>query len=165
MKLYEIADNYRAFIAAVEEGEIPEEAIADTLDAIAGEADAKIDSIICLIKEKRRFAEAIAEEARALVKRQRQAERSAEWLEEYITRALDAMGKAEFESARNKVSFRRSEAVKITDEAAFIDWADKFCPDAVKIEKKASRTAISKIVKSVNLPYVVIEERKNIQIK
>ena len=43
MKLYEIADTYRAFMAAVDAGEIPEDAVVDTLDGIEGEFEAKAD--------------------------------------------------------------------------------------------------------------------------
>ena len=48
MKLYEIAAEYQAFLDAVEAGEIPEEAIGDTLDGIVGEFDQKADNIAAI---------------------------------------------------------------------------------------------------------------------
>lgn len=165
MKLYEITDEYRAFMTSVESGEIPEEAIADTLEAIGGEFDTKIDSIVSLIKEKRRFAEAIKSEVDVLNKRLKAAEREAQWLEDYISRALEAMGRDKFESPRHKVTFRRSTALRITDEAALIEWARKYAPDAVKVKESVSKDAISKLTESVNVPHVAIEVRHNMQIK
>ena len=50
MNLYEISVDYRRFQEQVESGEIPEEAIADTLEAIEGNFDDKVDSIACIIK-------------------------------------------------------------------------------------------------------------------
>lgn len=63
MKLYEISENYRAFMAAVDAGEIPEDAVADTLDGIEGAFDDKADAIACLIKELRLEAAGIKTEA------------------------------------------------------------------------------------------------------
>ena len=50
MNLYEISADYQRFQEQVESGEIPEEAIADTLEAIEGNFDDKVDSIACIIK-------------------------------------------------------------------------------------------------------------------
>ena len=43
MKLHEIGQAYQYFLDQVEEGEIPEEAISDTLDAIEGEFKEKAE--------------------------------------------------------------------------------------------------------------------------
>ena len=50
MKLYEIANDYLALLQAIDEGEIPEEAIADTLEAIEGEIEFKADNLACVLK-------------------------------------------------------------------------------------------------------------------
>lgn len=165
MKLYELTGEYRALEAAIDAGEIPEDAIADTLEGLTGEVDEKIDSIISLIKEKRSFTEAIAKEVAELQKRQKSAEKKAEWLEGYISRALEAMGRDKFESPRHKVTFRRSTALRITDEAALIEWARKYAPDAVKVKESVSKDAITKLTESVNVPHVALEVRHNMQIK
>ena len=164
MKLYEITDEYRAFIAAVESGDIPEEAIADTLEAIGGEFDKKIDSIVSLIKEKRRFAEAIKAEVDTLNKRLKAAEQKAKWLEDYISRALLAMGQEKFESPRHKISFRRSTAVRITDEAAFIKWATDNAPEALTAKIGISKAVVGELIEHTNIPFAAVEEKKNIQI-
>lgn len=165
MKLYELTGEFRALEAAIDAGEIPEEAIADTIEALSGEVDVKIDRILSLIKEKRRFAEAIKAEVDTLTKRLRQTERSAIWLEAYIARALEAMDREGFESPRHKVSFRKSQAVRITDEAAFIEWARKNAPEAIYVKETVSKTAVGKLIETTNVPFAVVETKKNIQIK
>ena len=45
MTLYEIATDYKNFIEAVENGEIPEEAITDTLESIQSLLEDKADNI------------------------------------------------------------------------------------------------------------------------
>ncbi len=49
MKLYEIAEAFRAFMEAVNAGEIPEEAIPDTLAGIEGEFEDKAENIAKII--------------------------------------------------------------------------------------------------------------------
>ena len=164
MKLYEIADEYRSLLEMIESGEIPEEAIADTLEAVGGELDTKLDGVITYIKELYAEAEAIEEEADKLDARSTVKRRKAEGLALYIKRVLEGLGRATFENEHHKVSFIRSTAVRITDEAAFIEWARENAPEAIKIVEVARKTVIGKLIKTTNVPHCVMEERKNIQI-
>jgi hypothetical protein len=50
MKLYELANDYLALMQAIDNGEIPEEAIADTLESITAGIEEKADNIACLLK-------------------------------------------------------------------------------------------------------------------
>lgn len=50
MKLYELDNEYLDFIAAVEDGTIPEDAIEDTLEMLSGDYKDKLDNTICAIK-------------------------------------------------------------------------------------------------------------------
>ena len=50
MTLYELGEQYRALLE-MSEDEIPEDVLADTLDGLKGEIEAKADGICCLIKE------------------------------------------------------------------------------------------------------------------
>ena len=117
MKLYEIADTYRAFMAAVDAGEIPEDAVADTLDGIEGEFEQKADNIACLIKELRLEAQAIKEEADRLTARQRQKQAAADRLARYLQAHMQAMGKGKIETARNRITIKKNPvSCKILDE-------------------------------------------------
>lgn len=117
MKLYEIADTYRAFMAAVDAGEIPEDAVADTLDGIEGEFDQKVDNIACLIKELRLEAQAIKEEADNLYVRQKQKQARADWLARYLQANMQATGNGKIETARNRITIKKNPvSCKILDE-------------------------------------------------
>lgn len=164
MKLYEIADEYRSLLEMIESGEIPEEAIADTLEAVSGELDTKLDGVIGYIKELNAEAAAIKAEADKLAARAKAKTRKAEGLALYITRVLEGLGRATFENERHKISFIPSTAVRITDEAAFIEWARTNAPEAIKIAETAKKSVIGELMKTTNVPHCVIEERKNIQI-
>jgi hypothetical protein len=164
MKLYEIADEYRSLLEMIESGEIPEEAIADTLEAVGGELDTKLDGVIGYIKELNAEAVAIKAEADKLAARAKAKTRKAEGLALYITKVLEGLGRASFENEHHKISFIRSTAVRITDEAAFIEWARENAPEAIKIAESAKKSVIGDLIKSREIPFCEMEERKNIQI-
>ena len=50
MKLYELATDFLTFMEAIENEEVPEEAIADTLESITLDIEDKADNIACLLK-------------------------------------------------------------------------------------------------------------------
>ena len=62
MKLYEIKNTYLDFLARMESGEIPEEAVQDTLEGLEGVFEEKADNIACLIKTLNAEASAIKTE-------------------------------------------------------------------------------------------------------
>ena len=164
-RLYDISEDLERFALALEDGEIPEEAIADTLESLSLEADAKIDSIISLIKHYAAFAEDIKAEVKTLQERQKACEKRAEGLKEYICLCLDKMGRDKFESARHKISFRSSEAVMVRDTVSLIDWLKDNAPEAVKVKEEISLSALGKLMDDVDVPFAEIVKQKNIQIK
>lgn len=102
--LYEISDQYAAFLSAVESGEIPDEAIADTLAGLDGDLEDKIDNIACIIKQLTAEAEAIKAERDALGERQQAKAHKADRLKDYIRQSMVLAGKKKIETARNRVS-------------------------------------------------------------
>lgn len=164
-KLYEIAEDLRRFEAAIEGGEIPPEAIADTLEALDMEADAKIDGICSLAKYYAAFADDIRAEVKILQDRLKSYQNRAERLLEYLSRCLDAMKREGFENARHKISFRKSEGVVISNEAELIKWAKDTCPEIIKTKEEISVSMVRELMTGREFPFVRIEERKNIQLK
>ncbi len=124
MTLYEIGADLKNFMEALEAGEIPEEAIADTLDALQGEFDAKADRVACAIKNQEAEAQAIKGEIKELEKRAKAKERSALWLKEYLLCEMQAIGKNKLETPRNIIRVGKNPtSVKIEDDAKFVLWA------------------------------------------
>lgn len=164
MKLYEISENYRAFLEALENDEIPEEAKADTLEAIEGELNDKADQIACVIKNMRAEAEAITAEIDKLKERCERKKSRVEWLENYLTRYLEIADFPKIETPRNVISFRKSERVIIDNEAEFIEAHKDLCSEKVKVE--ISRTNVKKLLKNGEaVSGAILETRMNISIK
>lgn len=167
MKLYEITEAYEEFIAAVESGEIPEEAIGDTLESINSMLEEKADNIACLIKNITAEAEAIKAEEANLAERRKRKERQIDRLKAYLSEALIRSGNKKIETSRNKISFRTSESVRIDDEDAFIIWAEENNDNLLTYPMpKVNRTAIKTALKSgERVVGAMLENKQNIQIK
>lgn len=165
MRLYEISNEYLSLLEAIENGEIPEECIADTLEAVKGEIDIKADNIACMLKNLIAEEEAINAEIVKLRARKEAKHRQCESLREYLSNILQGLGIYKIETARNAISFRKSEAVE-TDEG-FIEWARANRDDLLTYgTPKANLTEIKKLIKSgTEIEGARLVERQNIQIK
>lgn len=167
MKLYEIANDYEALIEAIESGEIPEEAIADTLEGIEALLEDKADNIACLIKNLKADVQAMRAEELSLAERRKSKESQIERLTTYLSESLQRVGIPKMETIRNKISFRKSESVLVADEGAFIAWAMKNRDDLLTYKDPTiNKTAIKKALSSgEEIEGAVIENKLNIQIK
>ena len=96
--LYELTAQYAELLNAIESEEIPEEAISDTLEALDGELDEKIDSVACIVKQLDSEAGAIKAEKAALAERQSVKEHQRDRLKDYIRQAMELAGKKKIET-------------------------------------------------------------------
>lgn len=161
MTLYELMSSYKNFLTAVENGDIPEEAIADTLEAIEGDIDEKIDNIACVLKVLQAEEKAIKEEIGRLEERLKVKANAKERTKTYLSDMLLALGKTEFESPRNKITFRKTPGkVVFADEKAFIEWAAQYDDSLLTYGKPTvNRTAVKMAIeggKEINGAEIVV---------
>ena len=109
MKLYEI-DSAILDCIDLETGEVID---TERLDALNMERDAKIENVVCWIKDLKAEAEAIKAEKQKLAERQKVAENKAESLKKWVAYALSGQ---KFSTAKCSVSFRNTESVEVTEE-------------------------------------------------
>lgn len=166
MRLYELTSDYIALMEAIDAGSIPEEAIADTLEAITGSLEEKADSIACLLKDMDAEIAAIKAEEDRLKDRRVQKQNAYVRLKEYLSDSLIRAGMTKVETARNKITFRKSEQV-VCDDVAFLEWAIENRDDLLTYAKpKANLTAIKEAIKQgTEVVGVELRVNQNIQIK
>lgn len=153
MNLYEI-DREILDCVDVETGEVFDEAKFEELSLTR---DAKIENICLWIKNLKAEAEALKAEKDAFAQRQKAAENKMEGLKRYISAYLEG---TPFESAKVKVSFRKSESLDIAEDAVIPEEYLKFkAPDVDKVGLKAA------IKKGMHFEGVSVIESQNIQIK
>ena len=153
MNLYEIDAEILGCVDK-ETGEIFD---IDRFEELAMARDKKVENICLWIKNLKAQAEALKAEKDSFAQRQKAAENKMESLKRYITGYL---GGTSFESAKVKVSYRKSEAVEIMEGAVIPDEYLRFKePEVNKTELKAA------LKKGVQIAGVSIVENQNIQIK
>lgn len=109
MNIYEI-DQAIMECVDLETGEIID---TEQLDKLQMERDTKLENVACLIKDLKAEAEALKNEKQALAERQRVAENKVESLKKWLAYALQG---EKFKTPKCAISFRKSEAVEVTDE-------------------------------------------------
>lgn len=153
MNLYEIDAEILGCVDK-ETGEIFD---IDRFEELAMARDKKVENICLWIKNLKAQAEALKAEKDSFAQRQKAAENKMESLKRYITGYLEG---TPFESAKVKVSFRKSETVEIMEGAVIPDEYLRFKePEVNKTELKAA------LKKGVQIAGVSIVENQNIQIK
>ena len=138
-----------------EDGEIDD---IESFEALQLEKAVKTENIALYIKNTIAEMTAIEEEIKNLKARNAVKSNKLARLENLLTYALDGQ---KFETARTSVSFRKSEAVQLIDEAMIPITFKK-----EKVTTSIDKTAIKKAIKAGNdIPGAVLEERLNVQVK
>lgn len=155
-----------------------DQAILDCLDAETGEIldfeqleqlqverDQKIEGVALYIKELNGAAAAIKAEEDALAERRKAKEAKAARLKEYLNKAL---GGQAFETARVRLSFRRSTKVEITDTIALLEWLEDNRKENCLTYKmpEISKSEVGKLIKAgEEVPGATLTESQNLQLK
>lgn len=167
--LYELSTAFEAvkngsFVMDEETGEILFD--STNIEQLEETIDEKIDDIASWIKNIESLNVAIKAEKKALDKRISDNDKKVEMLESYLANAMAKADKKKFESARNKITFRKSSKLVITDEEKFIE--DNFDADFIKTktEHSVDKTMLKKMLnEGLQIDGVNIQTSNNISIK
>lgn len=147
--LYELTAQYADLLNAIESGDVPEEAITDTLEALGGELDEKIDSIACIVKQLDGEAANIKAEKSALAERQSVKEHQRDRLKDYIRQAMQLAGKKKIETSRNCVSVGKAQPkAVITDLDALRGREDIWKPYDYSKEANVDKTSLKTLLQA-----------------
>ena len=167
MKLYEISQMLIDLMNAIDNGEIPEDCITDTLDGLEGTYEIKIDNIASLIKTLNAEAKAIKAEEATLAERRRVKENRAESLKIYVSNSMQLTGKMKIETARNVLSFRKSKSLQIGNEGTFIEWAKQARNELLTYKAPTiNKKFVTDLIKGgESIEGAQIIEKQNLQVK
>ena len=161
LSLYEINEKILNFRYEIDE-ETGEILNIDELDKLNMAFDEKIENLCLYAKSLRAEASAIKDEEKNLKERREAKERKADNIEDYISRNLQ--GK-KFETARVKVSWRKSESVEILNEDAV---PDSFLD--IQVVRKPMKAEIKKRLKEAEakgeeIPWAKLNVSNNMSLK
>lgn len=155
MKLYEIIKEIENFELEVDE-ETGEILNIDALDLLQVEKNEKMENIALWIKNLDSDAKAIREEEKTLASRRQVKERKVEALKKYLATALAG---EKLETARVRISYRKSQAVECDDVSLV---PSEFLKVKYELDKTAIKTAIKN---GTEVAGCSIVENNSIQIK
>lgn len=160
MKLYEINEALTQLFDP-ETGEITDVALWDALQLAR---EQKLEGVACWIKNLLADADAIKQEKDNLAAREKAARNKAERLTAWLEYAL---GGEKLSTAKCAVTYRRSEAVEIADEAAFVAYAQRECDDLLTYKPPVpNKTAIKAAMKDGReIAGVALVAKQNMSIK
>lgn len=160
MKLWEI-DNALMDLFDPETGEITD---AELWDALQMERESKLEGVACWIKNLLSDADALKQEKDNLAAREKAARNKAERLSAWLEQALAG---EKLNTAKCAVTYRRSEAVEIADEGAFMAYAQQECDDLLTYKPPVpNKTAIKAAMKDGrDIPGVMLLVKQNMSIK
>lgn len=161
MTLYEIdakiAEAIENIFANADEetGEVSPEDM-EALNLLQMDRNNKLDNIACYIKSEEADAKAIDEEIKALQHRKKVKQNKADRLREFLQFAL---GGEKFESSRNKVTYRKSAQVSITNE-------DAIPMEFLRVKYEPNKTAIKDSIKAGEIvPGAIVIEKESMILK
>lgn len=106
--LYQLAADFMVVASKLEEMELDEQTIADTLEGYSAEFDDKVISIASFIRNLESTAEAIKKAEEAQAERRKSLEKKADFLRSYLISNMKAIGKDKIECPLFKVSVRNN---------------------------------------------------------
>ena len=164
MHLYEMAQEYRKIQQAIEDGEIPDEAIADTLESVALPIEEKVDNLATWVKELDGDINTLSEEIKRLQARKKAMENLKNRIIESIKFAMVTTNRYMYEG-KNRVKARPSKKVVVYDL-----WALLNSPDADNYlrykDPEINKVAIGDALKNgIEVKGCALEDNVTVQIK
>ena len=119
VSLYEISADFLKALDGLEVDEETGEIMNfDAVEALDAQFEDKAESVACYIKNLSAFAADLKAEEENLSARRKTVERRVDSVKKYLSSCLVTVGKDKVETAKARISFRKSIQVQIDDEAA-----------------------------------------------
>jgi hypothetical protein len=160
-KLFQISQDYMQLLGLIEEaeGEVTPE-IDQQLQFTEHRLRTEASNVACLIKTIDYWTDSVEQEIKRLEEIRRKAIKGKELLKNRLSAAMQQFGIERLVDPYITMSFRKSEAVEVTDETMIPETYLE--PQPSKIDKLKIKDALKK---GVAVPGAELVQRKNLQIK
>lgn len=163
--LFSLTEQYRSLQALAEsETDIPEEVIADTLEALGGELELKAQNVARFALNQEAMAEAIEGAADAMKQRAQRLRKRTAHLRNYLLTNMQAAGLQRIESPEIVLAIKNNpESVVVFAEA---DLPERFMVQPEPPPKRADKAAIKAAIKAgEDVPGARLERGQRLDIK
>lgn len=116
MTLYELTTEYMELLAMLEDPDVDDELIADTLEGIDGELEVKADGYARVMRQMDADAKAIKAEEERLANRRKSLENRAANLKTRLQQMMEITGKVKFKTELFSFGIQKNPAAVVIDE-------------------------------------------------
>jgi len=142
MKLYEVATQYRSALAALEDTDIPAEAIADTLEALQGDLEVKAMSVAAYFENLTAEVAAMKSAEKRIADRRKALESKIDRGREYLKSNMEACGITEIKGPELLLRIRKNPP------SVFIDNESELPEACFRIKREPDKTKIKAMLDS-----------------
>ena len=162
--LYQLVDQYR-HLQVLEDPELPEDAVRDTLEGLEGEITVKATNVARFIANQEAFAKAVEEAAKAMAERAQRLRRRADGIRGYLVVQMQAAGIERVEAPEFTLAVRKNPPSVIVDSIGELP-SEYMAPPPPPPEPKPDKTAIAAAIKAgTHVPGARLEQSVRLEIK
>lgn len=136
MTLYELSDEMRQLYEMMEDPDVDEEVLLDTMEGVEAELHDKADGYVFVMKELEADAEKIDKEIKRLQAMKKRAENGVARLKTRLQMAMEYCGESKFETKLFKFSIRNNPPAVVIDDESKIPF-EFWVPQDPVVDKKA----------------------------
>lgn len=158
--LYDLTGEYLQLLELIEQGDMDEELLADTLEGISGEIEVKADGYAKVIQELTGDIDLIGKEISRLQGKKQVIDNSIKRIKRTLEEAMRATGKTKFKTDLFSFGIRKNPAALRIDDPAAVP-AEFLIPQ----EPKVDNAAVKKMLKEVSVPWAHLEQTESLRIR
>lgn len=137
MTLYELTAEYQQLLELAEDPDIPEEALADSLEALGMDIEDKADGYAKVIAQLNADAAALKAEIDRLTARKRTIERNVDRMKESLKSAMILTGKTKFKTELFSFNVQKNPVAVVIDEQYIENIPEEYLiPQDPKVDKQ-----------------------------
>lgn len=141
MTLYELTSEYTELLAMLEDPEMDEQVIADTLEGLSGEIEAKADGYARVIKQMDADSKAIKAEEERLYNRRKSLENRISYLKNRLQFAMELTGSTKIKTELFNIGITKNPAKVVIDDPSRI-YEGFLIPQEPKIDTAAIKNEL-----------------------
>lgn len=145
MTLYELTSEYMELLAMLEDPDVDEDLIADTLEGIDGELEVKADGYARVMRQMDADAKAIKAEEERLANRRKSLENRAANLKGRLQQMMEITGKVKFKTELFSFGIQKNPAAVVIDEQYIENIPEEYL---IQQEPKIDRAKLKEDLKA-----------------
>lgn len=160
MTLYELTSEYLELLSMLEDPDIDEQTINDTLEAIGGELEDKADGYARVMRQMDADATAIKKEEERLYARRKSLENRSAWLKQRLQSVMEVTGKKKFKTELFSFGIQKNPASVVVDDESKVP-AGYWIPQQPKLDK----TSLKEWLKDYECEWAHLAQSESLRIR